>query len=441
MAQHPTTIGMRLFIIIWFGQIVSEIGSGLTSFALSIWVYQRTGSATDLALILLFATIPRIAISPLAGALVDRWNRRSCMIVSNSGAAVSIATIALLLAMHRLEMWHIYLLAAISYTFNAFQLPAYTAATTQLVPSQHLDRASGTIQLGQAIARLISPVLGGLLVVTIQLQGVILLDFASFLCALLTLLLVRFPDIKTTGAEKLGKGALLSEAAYGFSYIMKRPGLLGLLIFLATTNFLLGFVSVLTTPLVLSFTSPAVLGTILSIGGIGMVVGSLVMGVWRGGQHRINRVFGFMLLCGLSVLVAGLRPSAPLLATATFFFLLCIPPVNGGAVVIFQKKVPVAIQGRVFALNSALTGASLLLGYALAGPLADRIFEPLMATNSPLARSIGQIIGIGLGRGIGLLFIIIGVLTMLTTVVAYQYPPLRFVESELPDTSTRIHEK
>lgn len=433
MAQHPTTIGMRLFIVIWFGQIISAIGSGLTSFALSIWVYQRTGSATDLALILLFATIPRIAISPLAGALIDRLNRRTCMIVSDSGAAVSIVAIALLLAINRLEMWHIYLLTAISYTFNAFQLPAYTAATTQIVPSQHLDRASGMIQLGQAIAQLISPVLGGLLVVTIQLQGVILLDFASFLCALLTLLLVRFPNIKTTGVEKLGKGSLLSEAAYGFSYITKRPGLLGLLIFFTANNFFLGVVSVLITPLVLSFTSPTVLGTILSIGGIGMVVGSLVMGTWRVGQYRINRVFGFMLLWGLCILVGGLRPSAPLLATTTFFFFLSLPPINGSTVVIFQKKVPVAIQGRVFALNSVLAGASLSLGYVIAGPLADRIFEPLMATNGPLAGSIGQIIGVGLGRGIALLFIIIGVFTMLTTVVAYQYPSLRFVELELPD--------
>ncbi|MBW4636468.1 MAG: MFS transporter [Iphinoe sp. HA4291-MV1] len=110
MTQHPTTIGMRLFIFIWFGQIISAIGSGLTSFALGIWVYQRTGSATDLALISLFATIPRIAISPLAGALVDRWNRRYCMIISNFGAAVSIVAIAFLLAINRLEMWHLYLL-------------------------------------------------------------------------------------------------------------------------------------------------------------------------------------------------------------------------------------------------------------------------------------------------------------------------------------------
>ncbi len=433
MAQHSTTIGMHLFIVIWFGEIISVIGSGLTSFALGIWVYQRTGSATDLALISLFATIPRIAISPLAGALVDRWNRRSCMIVSNSGAAVSIVAIALLLAIHRLEMWHIYLLTAISYTFNAFQLPAYTAATTQLVPPQHLSRASGMIQLGQALAQLISPVLGGLLVVSIQLQGVILLDFTSFLCAIFTLLLARFPDIKTTGAKKLGKGSLLSEAAYGFSYITKRPGLLGLLIFFAASNFLLGAVSVLTTPLVLSFTSPAVLGTILSISGIGMLVGSLVMGTWGGGQHQINRMFGFMLLGGLCILVAGLRPSILLFATASFLFFVGLPLINGSTIVIFQKKVPLAIQGRVFALNTALAGASLPLSYAITAPLADHIFEPLMATNSPLAGSIGQIIGVGPGRGIGLLFIIIGILTMITTVVAYQYPPLRFVESELPD--------
>ena len=433
MTQHTTTIGMRLFTFIWFGQMISLIGSGLTSFALGIWVYQRTGSITDLALIEVFATIPQIAISPLAGALVDRWNRRFCMIVSNFGAAVSIVAIALLLGIHRLEIWHLYLLTAISYTFYALHMPAYTAATTQLVSSQHLDRASGMIQLGQSIAQLLSPVLGGLLIVTIQLQGVILLDVASFLCAILTLLFVRFPKIKTTEAKKFGKGSLLSETAHGFSYITKRPGLLGLLLFLATNNFLVGAFVVLTTPLVLSFTEPTVLGIILSIGGIGMVVGSLLMSNWKGRQQHINIVFGFMLLCGLSILVAGLRPGVPLFTTASFLFFLGLPLIKGSALVIFQKKVPLAIQGRVFALNTALVGASLPLGYAVAGPLADRIFEPLMASNSPLAKSIGLFIGVGPGRGIGLLFIILGVLTMLTTVVAYQYPRLRRVENELPD--------
>jgi MFS transporter, DHA3 family, macrolide efflux protein len=424
---------MVVFILVWLGQLISRIGSGLTGFALGVWVYQHTGSVTQFALISLFATLPRITISPLAGALVDRWNRRICMMISDAGAGLSIGAIALLLAIGHLELWQIYLATAVSYTFYAFQGPAYTAATTLLVPSQYLGRASGMIQLGGAVAQLISPVLGGLLIVTIQLQGVILLDFATFLFALITLLLVRFPNTNTNAGAKSGQGSLLSETTYSWTYITARPGLFGLLIFFAASNFLLGVISVLITPLVLSFAKPAVLGTILSIGGTGMVVGSLVMSIWGGGVRRINSVFGFMLLGGLCILAAGLRSSVPLLAVTTFLLFLGLPIINGSTLVIFQKKVALNVQGRVFALNEAIAGATLPLAYGVAGPLADRVFEPLMATNGPLARSIGQIIGVGPGRGIGLLFIMMGALTILATFVAYQYPPLRLVEDQLPD--------
>ena len=433
MAQLTTLHGIRLFIIIWFGQLVSLIGSGLTSFALGIWVYQRTGSVTQFALISLSTTLPLITISPIAGPLIDRWNRRWAMIFSDSGAGLSTLAISLLLAIGHLEIWHIYLVTAISSAFNAFQWPAYTATTTLLVPKQHLSRASGMTQLGRAATQLISPVLGGVLLGTIHLQGVILLDFVTFLFALFTLLSIQFPTAKTTTARKLGKGSLLRETTYSWLYLTARPGLLGLLIFFATSNFLVGVVQVLVTPLVLSFASPVVLGSILSIGGSGMLLGSLVMSTWGGPQRRMNAVFGFMLLAGLCILSAGLRPSASVFALAAFLFFFSLPIINASSQVIFQQKVAPDVQGRVFALNGAIAGAAKPLAYVMAAPLADQVFEPLMAANGPLAGSIGQLIGVGPGRGIGLLFIIMGMLTILETIAAYQYPRLRLVEDELPD--------
>lgn len=424
---------MRVFILVWFGQLISINGSALSSFALDIWVYQKTGSATQFALISLFAALPGVVISPLAGALIDRFNRRWVMIISNFGSGLSIVGLALLLATSRLEIWHIYLVTTINNSFSAFLVPAYTASTTQLVPSRYLNRASGMIQLTLALSQLISPVLGTLLLITIKLQGIILLDFVSFFFALITLLLVRFPNTKTTVVEKSGKSSLLSEISYGLTYFTTKPGLFGLLIFLAACNFLVGVVGVLVTPLVLSFASLAVLGKILSFSGIGMLTGSLVISTWGSRLRRMYCVFGFMLLGGLCIIVAGLRPSVPLFSVAAFLFFLGLPIIQASIRVIFQKKIPLDVQGRAFALNGAIAQASTLLAYLIAGPLADKVFEPLMTNNSPIAARIGHIIGVGRGRGIGLLFIIMGALTMLATVVAYQYPRLRQVEKELPD--------
>ena len=435
MFQRLKVAKMKVFFIIWFGQFISLIGSGLTEFALGVWVYQRTGSVTQFALISLFTTLPPVLVSPVAGALVDRWNRRWVMILSDTGAGLMTLTIAILLAMGRLEIWHIYITNTISSTFNAFQLPAYTAATTLLVPKRNLGRASGMIQLEQAAARVFSPMLAGVLLVSIQLQGIILLDFITFFFALITLINVRFPRAKTTTAEKNNKNSLLQEIAYGWNFIMARPGLLGLLIFFTINNFLLAVVSVLATPLVLSFASISVLGTILSLSGIGMLVGSLVMSTWGGPNRHINAVFGFMFLGGLCILTAGLRPSVPLFTLSAFLFFFCLPIVSGSNQVIFQKKVPFNMQGRIFALNRTIQGVSIPVAYIVAGPLADYFFEPFMASNNLIASSIRVLIGSGSGRGMGLMFVLMGIFTILVVVVAYHYPRLRFLEDEIPDQS------
>ncbi|WP_373528908.1 MFS transporter [Nostoc sp.] len=433
MPEWTTAYRIRVFNLIWLGQVISIIGSTLTSFALGVWVYQNTDSVTQYALISLCTILPAIVISPLAGSLVDRWDRRWVMIISDSGSGLSTLAIAPLLLFGRLEIWHIYLAAIAASICGAFQMPAYTAMTTLLVPKEYLGRASGMSQLGLSVARLISPLLAGLLIETIQMQGVILLDFTTFLFALLTLLLVRVPNPKTTSAHQAEKSSLLEEAAYGWNYIMERPSLLGLLTFFAISNFLVGVIWVLATPLVLSFTSATVLGIVLSIGGSGMLIGSLVMSAWGGPQRRVEGMLGFSILGGLCIAIAGLRPSAWLFGVAVFLFFLGRPIIGGCNQVILQKKVAPDVQGRVFALSQMIAGAALPLAYLIAGPLADKVFEPLLATDGPLAGTIGKLIGVGSGRGIGLLFVVVGIFTMLTGVAAYQYPPLRLIEKELPD--------
>ncbi|MCT7989057.1 MFS transporter [Laspinema olomoucense] len=425
--------GMRVFLIVWFGQLISLIGSGLTNFALGVWVYQRTGSVTQFSLILLFGLLPSIVVSPIAGAMVDRWNRRWCMILSDSGAGVTTVAIALLLVAGNLQLWQIYLAVGLSSVFKAFQLPAYTASTSLLVPKEQLPRANGMVQSAQACAQLLSPLLAGVLLGIIQLEGVILVDFATFLFALTTLLLVRFPDTKTDAIPKEEKTSLWQEAMEGATYIFACPGLLALLIVFALGNFVAGTVEALLTPLVLSFTSVTVLGTIQSMGGAGMLVGSVAISIWGGTKPLIRGIFAFDILAHLCILALGWRTDATLFSLAMFLFFFSVPIINSSVFTILLRKVPPAIQGRVFATMQAIALSCIPLAYVVAGPLADRIFEPLMAADGLLAGSIGQILGVGPGRGIGLLFITMEIIAILVTVSIYRYPRLWFIERELPD--------
>ncbi len=427
--------GMRFFFIISLGQLISLIGSSLTKFALGVWVYQQTESATQFAAITLFAQLPSILFSPLTGALVDRWNRRTAMLISDCGAGISTLAIALLLFSGNIQIWHLYPIIAIGSIFNAFQLPAYQATLALLVPKQHLVRVNSIVTLGLASSQLIAPFLGGILLITLGIKGVFLIDFLTFSVALTTLSIVKIPSHKNT-IKKVARKSLISESIYGWNYITSRPGLLGLLLFYTSKNFCLGFVSVLTTPLALSFTTADVLGKILSIGGIGMVVGSVAMNIWGERTRLIPTIVTFNLLGGIAIIIAGFSTEVPLLAFAAFSFFFTTPIVTSSFQTIWQKKVAPEVQGRVFAIRRAISLGSLPLAYIIAGPLADRIFEPLMVANGSLADSVGLYIGVGPGRGIGLLFIIMGILAMLTSFIAYRYKPFRLVETQLPDISS-----
>lgn len=425
--------GFRSFFIIWLGLAVSMLGSGLTGFALGVWVYQQTGSATLYALMGFCVVLPGIVLAPVAGALVDRWDRRKALVLSDLVAALCGGGIAVLLWSGRLEIWHLYVLQGLASTGMAWQWPAFSAMMTVLVPKQHLGRASGMLQFGVATSQILAPLLAGTFIGTLGLHGVILVDVGTFLFSLATLALVRSPPIPVSAQGAAARGRLLNEAREGWRFIRSRPGLQAMLFLFAATNFFLSILQVLITPLVLGFASAPVLGRVISVSGLGMLTGALVMSIWGGPSRRVYGILSFLTLQGAVLLLGGLRPDAVLVASAAFVFLFATPILDGCSQAIWQTKVPPDLHGRVFSVRRMIAGSTLPLAYLLAGPLADKVFEPLMAPGGLLASTAGQVLGTGKGRGIGLLFMVLGILVLGSVAAAARYPRLRRVEIELPD--------
>lgn len=427
----PPHRAMREFMVLWFGQMISVLGSSLSGFALGIWVYQRTGSVTQFALISLVTTVPGILLSPLAGALVDRWDRRLTMVLSDAAAALATLTVGVMLYAGRLDLWVIYLAMSISATSSAFRLPAYSAATTLMLPKSQLARAASLRNLSLSASNLIAPALGGGLLVAFGIRGVILIDFVTFLCAVVTTLLVRVPPLES--GEGTERRSVWREAAAGWSFVRERQGLFIFLLLSAVANLAVGLIEVLAVPMVLAFASAAQMGTAVSIAGAGTLVGSVLMGAWKGTRRLIDVNLAATVVCGLCIAAAGLRESVPLFATAgfLFFFFFAIAGVCGQA--LWQVKVAPEMQGRIFSIRRMVGWSTFPLAYAFAGPLADRFFEPLLATGGPLSSSLGPIFGTGKGRGIGLLLVLVGLGLAVSHAVAFFLPRLRRVESELPD--------
>lgn len=435
MAEETKNRGMLLWSSIWGGQLVSLVGSGLTSFALGVWAYQRSGSVTQFALIVFFAGLPGILIAPLAGTLVDRWNRKKVMIGADTLSGVITLVVALLLWYDNLQIWHIYIAAALNSIFKTFQWPAYIAATTLMVPKKHYGRVGGMMQFGQAASGIVAPLLAGLLMVTIKIQGVLVIDFATFLFAVGVLAFVPVPSPKQSAAgAAAAKLPFKKQVTYGFHYIQARHGLMAILFFFALINLVVSMATVLVTPLVLSFANAAILGTVLSISSAGMLVGSIIMMITGGPKKKIYGILGFGLLLGVAVLFAGLRPYWPLVAGSVFLMMVGVPIIQGCSQAIWQSKVEPDVQGRVFAVRRMVAQFTVPIADLSAGPLADYLFEPAMAKGGALAPVFGGILGgVGPGRGIGLLFLTIAAFPVIVSIAGFLYRPLRDIETDLPD--------
>lgn len=429
---------LRTFVIIWFGQLISTIGSGLTGFALGVWIYQETGSTMLFTLNMLAFALPTLIMSPFSGALVDRYDRRWMMILSDTGAGLSTFFIAILMYTHHLEIWHIFIATAFNAAFTSFQWPAYSAVTSLLVPKEQLGRASGMVQIGQAVSQLIAPALAGALLVLIGLKGVVLIDFVTFLFAVTTLLFVRVPKPAETATGKAAKGTIWQEAAFGWKYIVARSGLLGLLIIFALFNLLSGIIDPLIVPLVLDMTTPDILGHLASFIGVGMLIGTLIMSAWGGPKRKINGVLGFLMISGAADILLGVTPLLWMMAISAFIMMLVMPIINGSSQTIWQRKVPADIQGRVFSVRRMIAWSMTPVAYIIAGVLNDKVFKPLLVEGGTLSETaIGKVLGVGPSRGTGLLFIIIGLLSVLVAASGYLNPHVRNVEDELPDAELK----
>jgi DHA3 family macrolide efflux protein-like MFS transporter len=433
LTTRSTPQGMKAFLVLWAGQFISSVGSALGGFSLGVWVYQRTHSATSFALVAFVGTITMLLLSPVAGAVADYWDRRKLILLADLGSSAITATMAFLFFTHRMQPWMVYPIAVLMVTFLAFQGPALASSVPLLVGRKHLARASGIAQTGRAISQILGPLTAGVLIGWIGYQGVALVDAGTYLVAVTAALLIRVPSPPPLAGAAVQR-SVRANLLFGWRYLQERRGLVALLVLFGVTNFCMGMVQLLLTPLILSFATPVELGTVSSTAAVGILLGGLAVAIWGIPKHRVLTVLGVITLQSLILFLGGAQPSIPLIALAAFGFMLAVPFALASTNTILQSKVASAVQGRVFAVSGMIAAGSMPLASLLAGPLADKVFGPLLLPHGKLAATaVGHLLGVGPGRGVGLLFIVLGALTLITVGVSLFNPRLRNLESEIPD--------
>lgn len=429
---------MTAFVLIWLGQFVSVAGSFMTSFALGIWAWEKTGSAQALAMVGVFTYAPLIIVTPLVGVLVDRWNRKLVMMLSDLGAVLASVTVFLLYISGNLEIWHIYATTAFASVFQAFQWPAYSATATLMVPKEHYSRASGMISMVESASNIIGPVLAGSLIGIIGVRGILLIDILTFFIALFTLLVVVIPQPVVEKAQFTFK-KFWQDMTFGFKYIFTRPGLLGLQLVFFFANFMTVIGWAVINPMVLARTGDAqILGFVQSFSAVGGLVGAVFLMIWGGPKQMVSGILlGWILNGILGRFLMGITDQPWIWMISVFLLAFFMPTINGCNQALWQKKVPPKQQGRVFAVRRFIAQITIPISMALSGWLADSVFEPAFQSGTGwLARTFGSIVGTGPGSGMSLMIAISGLMVALVGIIATFVKPIQDVETQLPDYDT-----
>ncbi|MDE2670113.1 MAG: MFS transporter [Chloroflexota bacterium] len=427
----------RAFFALAGGQLVSTLGSGMTRFGLGLWVLDQTGDAAAYTTMLFAAVLPLGIASPLVGPLIDRWNRRWTMIFANAGASAPTLIVALLYFADGLEVWHLYVALVANGVASAFILPALDASTPMLMPKDQLDRAAGITQMLQSFEIIVAPILAVPLYLGLGLGSVFFVDFATFGVAIVALLLSIIPQ-PVRMLEEAG-ASLWSEFRFGITYLRDRPPFLYLMFFVTAAMLVMpGIGYALATPLALSFSDETGAAILMTAFGVGSLVSGAFLAAWGGPRRRMNGILGAMILAGIGGVVTGLSESLVITAAGLFVIGVSFVFAIGLNRVIWQVKAAPEVLGRMFSLRVMVGVCAQSLGIVVAGPLAEGVFEPLMEAGGALAGSVGSVIGVGDGRGMGLMYIIAGLALIALSVGSLIVRPIWRLEDALPDQPPQV---
>lgn len=435
--------GIRTFYILLITQTLSFMGSQMTSLAVGIWVFNETQNATPLAFAAFFGAVPRILSTGFGGVFADRWNRRRIMIATDTAQAIATLFLLGVIVGGSFELWHLYTVAMVQALFGAFQQPAFSASVAMLVPEEQRDRANAIRQLTGPTSGVIAMVLSGLLFSVIGVSGVVAIDLATFVVAVLVVSLLHIPQPEQTQEGAIWEqNSVWKEGLVGFRYLRKLRPLFVLVVYISFLNFLVNGAAVLTTPYIIARTnSEAMVGILMGLLNGGAIVGSIAMGVWGGSKSRarIHTIMIGIIVFSVVMMLVGVAQTVLSMGIVFFLLMMPLPTINALFASILQAKVPPDLQGRVFATTSQMSMLMTPLAYLIVGPLVDGVLEP--AVGEPGWETIGLLVGNETGAGMGLLFLFNGLLVLATSAMMYAWPMIRTMETDLPDYHTEVEEK
>ena len=416
----------RKFILLWSGELISAIGSGLTAFGLGIYVFKMTGKVSAMALVTLLAFMPSLLLSAPAGMLADRYDRRFLMVLGDSLSGVGLIFILICMLRGEVQLWQIYVGVTISSVFSSLLAPAYKATVTDLLTKEQYTKASGLVQVADSSKYLISPIIAGFLLSVSDIKFLLMIDICSFFVAVTTTLVVR-GSLSQKKCEQAK--SFISEFKDGWGAVAQNRGVLILVIMTSVMTFFLGVIQTLSMPMILAFSNSSAVGTGETICASGMLVTSVMLGILPIKKDYVKILSVSWFCAGIFMAVFGLRENFVLICVSGFLFFAMFPFANTSLDFLIRTNIENSVQGRAWGLIGVISQLGFVVAYALSGVLADYVFTPLLLRGGLLAGSVGKIIGTGTGRGTAFLIMISGVLVCVTSVILYHVKSIKKLES------------
>lgn len=394
---------LKYFLILWSTQALSQLGSSMTNYALIVWSYTAKGSALTTALLSVCSYAPYVIMSIFAGSLSDKWNKKLTMLVSDTFAALCTISVFILLKTGKLAIWHLYCLNALNGLMNTVQQPASDVAITLLTPKKHYQKVSGLRSFSNALISILTPIIATAVLSFTNLQTIIYIDLLSFVIAFISLtFFVKIPEYK---ADKNADSFLVLTKS-GLTYLKQNRGILDLILFLACINFIASIYNAAFPAMILSKENGGeiALGTVNAFIGVATLIGSIVASLMPTPKSRVKVICNTLLISmSTENFFLAFGKTLPLWCIGGVLGWLCIPIMNANMDVLFRERIPVHMQGRVYAARNTFQFFTIPLGYILGGLLVDKVFEPLMAKNSSIMLS--ALFGTGKGSGAAFLFL------------------------------------
>lgn len=409
--KKRTNPSFHKFLLLWAGELISAIGSGLTSFGLSVYVFRQTGSASAMALVTLLAFVPALLLSVVSGVLADRYDRRLLMMLGDGLSATGLLFILVCMCSGGATLWQICVGVTISSVFSALLEPAYKATVTDLLTPEQYTKASGLVGIAGSAKYLISPILAGFLLAVSDIKLLLVIDIATFFVTVLATLVVKRG---LAAKQSVDRTSFLHELQEGFAAVSQNRGVLILVLMGSVISLFLGVIQTLSAPMILAFSDSVTLGVAETICACGMLVSSVLIGVIPIKKGYAKILSASLLCAGLCMAVFGLRENIILICISGFLFFGMLPFANASIDYLLRTNIENKLQGRAWGFIGIMSQAGYVVAYACSGLLAD---------------GIGTVFGIGVGRGAGILILVAGLLLSVTAAALYTIKSVKHLEN------------